>query len=305
MDDFFTPVSKTYLKVRPEEPLLQESEPSKKPTQIVQHSSDVTTVEAVLESLKSQPDYDSLIAVLNSLDHGTIAATGFKVARPSPEAAQVIQCLVSEIVPNYWPLLKEEASEKSSIRDAGSQPDLELLLRCLRNVTGLNAVITRMKALIQESKASAKDVKRPDLVLNLSVLLEVCSAVLSKDEHLAALWTASSSGLDSTARRRPMAHEFTALIAGGRLISVAAEANAIANPEMTARNNLWIADGQQYSKWLGRSIIYWAQSDISSEDAKLCSEVFTRSLRLGYPGKPQILQAIRSRTDPLKFLQMA
>ncbi|KZL81406.1 telomere length regulation protein [Colletotrichum incanum] len=282
MDDFFTPVSKTYLKARPEEPLLQESKSIKKPAQITQHSSDFTTVEAALESLKNQPDYDSLIAILNSFDHGTIAATGFKVARPSPEAAQIIQCLIVEIVPNYWPLLKEEASGNPDIQDADSPRDLEVLLRCLRNVAGLNAIITRMKALIQESKASAKDVKRPDLVLNLNVLLEVCSTVLGKDEHLVALWAASSSGLDSTARLRPMAHEFTALIAGGRLVSVAAEADAIANSDRSARNNLWVGDGQQYSKWLGRSIAYWAKSDISSDDAKLCSELFTRSLRLGY-----------------------
>ncbi|GKT54774.1 telomere length regulation protein [Colletotrichum tofieldiae] len=282
MDDFFTPVSKTYLKARSEEPPLPESSPSKKPAEITQHSSDVTTVEAALESLKNQPDYDSLIAILNSLNHGAIAATGFKVARPSPEAAQIIQCLVVEIVPNYWPLLKEEASGNPDIQNADSPRDLEVLLRCLRNVTGLNAIITRMKALIQESKASAKDVKRPDLVLNLNVLLEVCSTVLGKDEHLVALWAASSSGLDSTARRRPMAHEFTSLIAGGRLVSVAAEADAIANSDGTARNNLWVGDGQQYSKWLGRSIAYWAKSDISSDDAKLCSDVFARSLRLGY-----------------------
>ncbi|KAJ0168806.1 DNA replication checkpoint protein tel2 [Colletotrichum tanaceti] len=278
----FTPISKTYLKARPEEPLWQESKPGKKPEEPIQHSSGATTVEAVLQILKNQPDYDSLIAVLESLDHGAIDIAGFEVARPSPEAAQIIQCLVTEIVPNYWPLLKEETSGKRSIQDADGPVDIELLLRCLRSVTGLNAIITRMKALIQESKASAKGIKRPDLVLNLNVLLEVCSAVLGNDKHLAALWTASSSGLDSAARRRPLSHEFAAIFAGGRLVSIASEADTIANPDRTAKDNIWIADGQQYSTWLGRSVVYWAKSDISSDDSKLCSEMFTRSLRLGH-----------------------
>ncbi|EFQ35266.1 telomere length regulation protein [Colletotrichum graminicola] len=282
MDDFFTPVSKTYLKARPEEPLSQELNPSKKPAQIAQQDSNIATVGDALETLKNQPDYDSLTAVLSSLDHGTIAAAGFNVASPSPEAAQIIQCLVVEIIPNYWPLLKEEALGNSSTQDTDSPRGLELLLKCLRNVTGLNAVITRMKALIQESKAVAQDVKRSDLALSLGVLLEVCSTVLGKHEHLAMLWTASSSGLSSMVERRPMAHEFTALIAGGRLISVAAEADAIANADRINKNNLWIANGQDYSKWLGRSITYWAKSDISSNDVKLCSDLFTRSLRLGY-----------------------
>ncbi|KAL0938706.1 telomere length regulation protein [Colletotrichum truncatum] len=281
MDDFFTPVSTTYLKARPENGLLQELNPSKTPKEIT-NVDEITTVEVALETLKNQPDYDILIAVLRSIDHGHICASGFSISTPSPEASQIIQCIISEIVPNYWPLLKEDASSASGVRDSGSLADLELLLRCLRNVTGLNAAITRLKALVQECKASAKDVKRPDLALNLNILLEVCSAVLGKDDYLNALWVASSTGLNVAAKRRPMAHEFTSLIAGGRLVSVAAEADATANPDRTAGRNHWIADGQQYSKWLGRSIEYWAKCDISSDDVKLCTEIFTRALRLGY-----------------------
>ncbi|KAF9879743.1 telomere length regulation protein [Colletotrichum karsti] len=275
MDDFFTPVSTTYLKARPDEPRPHETGPA------VQDG-EIQSVEAALETLKGQPNYDTLIAVLKSLNYGPIFASGFKLSRPSPEAAQIIQTIVSEIVPNYWPLLKEDASSTKGICDLDSPNDLELLLKCLRNVTGVNAVLTRLKALIQESKANAKDVKRPDLALNLNILIEVCSAVLEKDEHLATLWIASSSGQDVPAKRRPMAHEFAALVAGGRLVSVAAEADAIANTDRTARQSSWIADGQQYSKWLGRSIAYWAKCDIPSEDVKLCAEVFTRALRLGY-----------------------
>ncbi|KAK1724008.1 telomere length regulation protein [Colletotrichum acutatum] len=284
MDDFFTPVSTTYLKARPDEPFLEESATSNKPQSSKSAAAETLSVENALETLKNQPDYDNLIGVLKSLTDGSVAATGLRLATPSPEAAQIIQCLVSEIVPNYWPLLKEDASGGSGIQDVDSPKDVELLLRCLRSVTGLNAIITRMKALIQESKASAKDVKRPDLSLNLNVLIEVSSAVLGEDDYLAALWTSSSAGLESAARRRPMANEFMALIAGGRLISVAAEADAIANPDRINKNQLWIADGQQYSRWLGRSIGAWAKGDNSSDDVKLCSEVFIRSLRLGYSG---------------------
>ncbi|OHE98963.1 telomere length regulation protein [Colletotrichum orchidophilum] len=280
MDDFFTPVSTTYLKARPKQPLLEGSALSKEPQSLKPAVTEVSSAERALEILKSQPDYDSLNVVLRSLNDGSVAATGFRLAKPSPEAAQIIQCLVSEIVPNYWPLLKEDAPGESGIQDADSPRDVDLLLRCLRSVTGLNAIITRMKALIQESKASAKDIKRPDLSLNLNVLLEVSSAVLGRDEHLAVLWTASSTGLDSAAIRRPMANEFMALIAGGRLVSVAAEADAIANPDRIGRNQLWVTDGQQYSRWLGRSVGYWSKGDILPDDAKLCSEVFTRALRL-------------------------
>ncbi|EQB50043.1 telomere length regulation protein [Colletotrichum gloeosporioides Cg-14] len=273
----FTPVSTTYLKARPADSPHQESETVSKAKPAIPNTK-VDTVEIALETLKNQPDYDTLISVLQSLDHGRIAKSGFKISKPSPEAAQIIQCLISEIIPNYWPLLKEDASTS----EAGQGTDLELLLKSLRNVTGLNAAIIRLKALIQESKAAAKDVKRPDLAINLNVLIEVCSTVLERDDCLAALWDASSAGLDTVVQRRPMAHEFAALLAGGRLVSVAAEADVLANPDRASRNSLWVADGQQYSKWLGRSIAYWAKCDISSDDTKLCAEIFARSLRLGY-----------------------
>ncbi|KAF6841477.1 telomere length regulation protein [Colletotrichum plurivorum] len=274
MDDFLTPVSTTYLKAKPETSLLQESKPRTA-------RDGVNSIEDALETLKTQPDYDTLIAVLESLDHGRISASGFNISEPSPEAAQIVQCLVSEIVPNYWPLLKEE-DVSSGVHDLGRPTDLELLLRCLRNVTGLNATIARLKALIQESKSTVKEVKRPDLALNLNVLLEVTSAVLGKDEHLATLWRASSAALNVPAKKRPMTQEFIALVSGGRLLSVAAEADAIANPERTSRGSVWTADGQQYSKWLGRSISHWVKNDVPVDEVKLCAEVFTRALRLGY-----------------------
>ncbi|KAF6811092.1 telomere length regulation protein [Colletotrichum sojae] len=277
MDDFLTPVSTTYLKAKPDTSLLQESNPRTA-------RDGANSVGDALETLKTQPDYDTLIAVLGSLDCGRISASGFNISEPSPEAAQIVQCLVSEIVPNYWPLLKEE-DVSSGVHELGRPTDLELLLRCLRNVTGLNATIARLKALIQESKPTAKEVKRPGLALNLNVLLEVTSAVLGKDEHLATLWRASSAALNVPAKKRPMTQEFIALVSGGRLLSVAAEADAIANPERASRGSVWTADGQQYSKWLGRSISHWVKNDVPVDEVKLCAEVFTRALRLGYAGK--------------------
>ncbi|TDZ58320.1 DNA replication checkpoint protein tel2 [Colletotrichum trifolii] len=279
MDDFLTPVSTTYLKQRPDEILSVASKPGK-PSR--SSNSEPSSVEEALETLKNQPDYDTLIATLKAFENGRISDKGFKLSNQSPEAAQILHCLVSEIVPNYWPLLKEDASAVSGIHDHERPTDLGLLLRCLRNIAAVNSMVSRLQAQIQESKASTKDVKRPDLALNLNVLLEVCSAVLGGDEHLAALWASSMAGVSGTAERRSREKLFTALIAGGRLVSVAAEADVIANPDKMAENRFWVADGQQYSKWLGKAIAHWVKSGSSAQDLKLCAEIFTRALRLGY-----------------------
>ncbi|EEY18593.1 conserved hypothetical protein [Verticillium alfalfae VaMs.102] len=177
MDDFLTPVSQTYLKPRASgSPFGLSRSPSSadEVNKLKTSSSDGT----VLEKLMSQPDYDTLISALK------LASRNDKTADPTSESARVIQVLVSEIIPNYWPVLRD-----------GDAEDLSLLLRCLRNLTGANALVARVKALTQEFKAGGQSVKRPDIAMNLDILLQVFTNILDGDLQLMALW---SSGPDAS-----------------------------------------------------------------------------------------------------------
>ncbi|KAM0332389.1 hypothetical protein ACHAQA_002668 [Verticillium albo-atrum] len=264
MDDFFTPVSQTYLKPRASEsPFGLSISPG--PGKDIVKPKNAGSDESALEQLKGQPDYDTLISALKSASHNN------KTSDPTPESAQLIQVLVSEIIPNYWPVLRD-----------GEPEDLSLLLRCIRNVTGVNALVARIKAMIQEFKADGQTTKRPDLTLGLDILLQVCTALLEGDDQLMTLWSSSRSHLVDPTKRKAMAHELITLFGGGKIISAAAEAQAIAQKDRSVKDDRWISDGLLYSKWLGKNIATWVSDGASADEEKLCSDLFVRGLRLGY-----------------------
>src|SRR5689334_11641259 len=95
--------------------------------------------EEALEALSHEPEYRSLISTLRYLSSThREGAAGFDIRQPSPVSAQLIQVLVSEITPNYWTVLKEDAGERET-------SGLGLLISCLRSVGGINAILARLK----------------------------------------------------------------------------------------------------------------------------------------------------------------
>ncbi|KAG7121153.1 DNA replication checkpoint protein tel2 like [Verticillium longisporum] len=267
MDDFLTPVSQTYLKPRPSgSPFGLSPSPSSadEVNKLKTSSSDGT----VLEKLMSQPDYDTLISALK------LASRNNKTADPTSESARVIQVLVSEIIPNYWPVLGD-----------GDAEDLSLLLRCLRNLTGVNALVARVKALTQESKADGQSVKRPDIAMNLDILLQVVTKILDGDLQLMALWSSGLPHLDNPIRRKAMAHELVSFFAGGKLVSIAAEAQSIIQKELSAHKNAWVMNHlvlwltNSTGAGLGEAIgIRRAVVAVVGKDKECTSQVLEKSL---------------------------
>ncbi|KAK4105912.1 hypothetical protein N658DRAFT_463732 [Parathielavia hyrcaniae] len=240
------------------------------------------SLEDALETLRHEPDYDSLIAVLVFLSHHKPDGASFPIIKlPSPLSAQLVQVLVSQIVPNYWALLLEDSHQA---KDSG----LRLLLYCLASITGVNAALVRLSALIQEAKfeATAKT-KRPDLCINLGIILDLLCRLIQGDGWLSEAYRAATSGADGPARVRPRVQEIVTTFGNGRLISVAAEAEATAKVNgstgMTGDN--WLADSSQYVEWLGRNVAKLVSSGLESEETKLISGLFVKALHLGHPDK--------------------
>lgn len=267
MDDFLTPVSQTYLKIKPDEASLSESSIRKSP-KIQDVSVQVSSLADVLDTLRGHPGYESLMTALE------FAGKADKLSNPTPETAQIIQFLVSDIVPNYWPLLQD-----------GQPKDRALFLGCLRNIASVNALLSRLKSLIQEAKASDKGIKRPDIALGLDVLLQVLTALLDEDGTLSTFWHGAQRHVEG-AMKTAVRQEFLSLFArSGRIISVSAEADAVLQKERDQRKDRpWVADGLRYTRWLGRNISTWLAEELGSDEDSLCSEVFVRALRLGYGG---------------------
>lgn len=302
MDEFLSPVSTTYYKSGgTENPLFQDiqTSSSKKPTS---STFEASSVAEVIEALKSEPDYDTLISALSLLVHDAHNLQGFNIAVSSPEASKIIHILVSQIVPNYWTLLKEASTD-----DGNS--DLSFLVDALRNLAGVNAILLRLRTLIQEQKGYIPETRRSDSLLDLNIVLELLCEVLGGDGMIARMWSASSLVSDPV-KKRILSREFINILGGGRIVSLAAEGDSLIAREARA-NMIWAADGVEYSKWLSRNIIALSKKVPTPEDRSMASALLSKAMHLGYPdvvikimisdliNKPQQDEHVRSMFDNL------
>ncbi|KAH6854190.1 telomere length regulation protein-domain-containing protein [Chaetomium sp. MPI-CAGE-AT-0009] len=307
MDELLRPVGITrmtkneaeadFLRVSSVQSPSKNQEPTPKP----QHDTHLTTPEDALEILKHEPDYDSLTSVLTFLSrdetHGLPT-----IKLPSPLSAQLIQVLVTEIVPNYWALLVEDVHQAKS-------SGLKLLLYCLSGITGVNAILVRLRALIQETKSEAStNIKRPDIPLNLGILLDLLCRVLEGDGWLLEAYRLATSGQDAAARVRPRVQEIVATLGTSRIISLAAEAEDTlkdSNASSKKVDNIWPADSLQYTQWLGRNIVTLALSDLTPGEIKFGPDLFAKAFRLGHSDgliKQLISElALKPQADPKRF----
>ncbi|KAM0200947.1 hypothetical protein ACHAPA_011250 [Fusarium lateritium] len=280
MDDLLTPVSTTYLKPRNEpEPLFREvktassQEEPRKPSVI-------STADDAVNALKGQPDYDSLISVLQFISSHRTASDGFSFSAPSPKNASIIHLLVTEIAPNYWTLLLEGTTDGDAHNNVALPSDAGLLISCLRSLTGLNAVITQIRALIQEARLGGKEDRRTDLSLNLGILLSVLSAILETDGSIPAIWSESTRSIANTALQRVQSQKLNSILTNGQIVSTSAEALEIIGRDKVRDGTQWVGDGLQYSTWIGNAIVSWAISSPEADAMTFSSELFQRSLSL-------------------------
>jgi len=282
MDRLLTPVS-TRQSLQKSEPLLFE-QGVEKPAETAKprHPFKFTSPEEALESLKNEPDYDTLAAVLRYMASGE---QGFDIRSPSPLSAQIVQVLVTSIVPNYWVLLKEDSDSEETARKSKRITDLGCLIQCLRSISGLSATITRLRALISEANSDGE--RHQDVHLNLDIILELLRTLLDGRDSLRALYSASIKSIKDEPKRRPMTQELLNMIGSGRVVSLASEAQTIINKRPKAAQSSWIADGKAYTAWLASNIVQWTLQASSPEDAALCVGLLRKSLGLGYAGMLQ------------------
>ncbi|KAI1335622.1 telomere length regulation protein-domain-containing protein [Xylariaceae sp. FL0016] len=276
MTGLLTPISQTYRNAASEDQFLSVSKPDVPASRLNQTFSGASPEEA-LETLRNQPGYEELIAVLNYLREQPEKQQTWDIRTPGPQSAQIIHVLVTEIVPNYWTVLQES----SSSRGGG---EVELLLACLRNITGVNAVLAYMRALVREARSEERHLKKLPYALNLSSCLAVLTRLLHGNHAARNIWK-TVENLNSPSQIRSLRQEFISLLAGGKLISHTAEADDLCQKDGKVNQEPWIADGKHYVDWLGRNIVEWASSGVCEEQLKLCADLAARGMRLGHSDK--------------------
>ncbi|KAI2636115.1 telomere length regulation protein-domain-containing protein [Xylaria nigripes] len=270
MEALLTPVSLSYKKTS-EFDVVQghpkSSEPAKPPRVVFQGAS----LEEALETLRNQPSSETLPAVLKYLQNGgSKDKCNFDIRTPGPLNAQIIHVLVTEVVPNYWVVLK----------DSSSKNDMDILLACLRSLPGVNAILTYLRALIQEAKLESKTLKNSHIIFNLTYTLSILNSLLGNDNEVMQIWSYISP--ENLAHVRPLQKEFLSLFTSGKIVSLAAEADDICRLAGRKLEPLWMTENNQYVSWLARNHVRWAQSAVTDEAFKLCAEFGSRGMRLGH-----------------------
>ncbi|KAL2183826.1 hypothetical protein L209DRAFT_713708 [Thermothelomyces heterothallicus CBS 203.75] len=241
------------------------------------HHKAPTTPKEALDVLRQEPDYDSLISVLNFLSRHETDGSPF-IKLPGPLSAQLVQVLVAEIVPNYWALLVEDAHQSKA-------SGLRLLLYCLSSTTGMNAITVTLRSLMQDAKSeAAAGPKRPDLSLNLGIMLDLLCRVLRGDGWLLEAYRLATAGQEPPAKVKPKVQAIVGQFGGGRIVSMAAEAEDILrkNPSSKSVDNIWPASSLEYSQWLGRNIVKVVVSDQTPDAVKFASDLLAKALHLGH-----------------------
>ena len=277
MDGLLTQVSRSYRDPVKDEPLLRPSEPASSASERPAIEFKGASPEEALEVLKSQPDYEALLSVLGYLRRGIQGRHSFDIRKPSPQAAQLVHTLTTEIIPNYWTVLSEGSAGQQT-RDVGT------LLTCLRSIPGISSLLTYLRALLREAKADPKGLKQSHTSFNISFILDALSLLLQSEDAIRRVWAPVRS-LDNPARSRPLRQEFIALFTNGKIVSLSAEAEDILHQADKAHDEAWQADPKAYIDWLGRSLVEWVKDGVDDDELKLCADTIARATRLPHSGK--------------------
>ncbi|KAL2064788.1 hypothetical protein VTL71DRAFT_3928 [Oculimacula yallundae] len=242
-----------------------------------------STPTEALEILRNEPDHETLSSTLRFLGNGN---HDFDITSPSPLAAQLVHTLVSDTIPNYWHVLQasNDKSQKGG-KNGRASPDLEILLSCLRSVTGLNAVLLSLKQQIQKSKELKKSVGGPKIEDILSIDLQLLQALLAGTKTVMKIRTSVHTSSDIHSKQKAVWNEFLALVGGGKILGIAAESedtiNGLSNK---IGEKHWVADGTLFSRWLSQNLTYWAKNLPATNDDgwKSLAELLSKSFRLGH-----------------------
>lgn len=245
----------------------------------------VSSPEDILQILKTQPDFDEVVQVIDYLQESATSKEGFNIKSPGPEAAQILNVLVSKTIPDHLRSFNDATVSKltrKKKRHVASTP-FTGLIKCLCSVAGIGALIAQIKTSLRQ-----RDV--PDsLAQNSSILkdlLSVLEGVFETPNFLFSLRSDIVAFVENHARRQVIWKEFISLVAAGKVLSIASEAYGAGRDAFSGDEEMWLANGSSYATWLGQEISATIlKIDDSDQSAwkELC-DLFQRSLSLGYSG---------------------
>ena len=300
MSDFLTAVSTKTLNIE-----NVEAAAAPKPRQTP--SITTSSPEGVIEALSSQPDQHSVLSCLRYLDRTcrnidtdvtTSSKTSpaehtFNIHYSCPETSRILFLLINEVLPQHWDICFAgvKSSSAPSVVSASSDESearrgRRLLKQVLSSFAGVSALLAPLGILRHETKSVENTL---DLTALLRPVLELLDIVIRKDSFVFELWTQIQSFKRATdGKRLALWKESVNLLAGGKIVSLAAEAETrVSSTSKEVKAKSWIGDGKQYSSWLGRNLRHMLQTHTGAGiqgRVPAAAELLGRARSLGYEG---------------------
>ncbi|KAL5341140.1 telomere length regulation protein-domain-containing protein [Aspergillus crustosus] len=236
----------------------------------------------ILSILKSHPGQDELLQAVASLDpfrKGVTSAT-FDIRVPGPVSAQVLSALVTITIPDHW----ESINAGSKGSGTGNTKLRSAILRCLSSVPGISCLVTQLRSLIAQTRASSQQADASGSTMRLRNILEVLSALLEPRDLISRLYTDIDTVYNNPTQKQVAWKELISLLAAGRVLSVSAEAISLSGGTDIPVKTTWIGTGSQYASWLGANICHMSSKLSVSEEGhwKALTTLTGRGLSLGY-----------------------
>ncbi|ETN36982.1 uncharacterized protein HMPREF1541_07970 [Cyphellophora europaea CBS 101466] len=217
--------------------------------------------------LKSQPDYEDLLAVLQYLECGIQGKHDFNVHVTGPNASQIINALVTVTIPDHWPVLR--------IHKLPKQHELvkQLIVLTFRSVAGIGALLMQIRKLGANPRENTSILEDTIAVLQL---------VLHKEQFLGMMLRDARRLSPKETQRRLHWQEVVSLVGGSKILSFVAQAMTAGH--ISTGRLKWLGDGNEYCKWLAKNVAIVA-IDLSPQDLEawvMLAQVVKRALNLGY-----------------------
>lgn len=273
MDDLLTAVGTTRLKpVVAIEETLSTTDPTGYPG-----ATNISSPDQALAALRKQPDAQELHHVLSYLGVSTKNSENFNIRVPGPLSAQIISTLVNDTIPNYWDAWPTTYSSKD---------DKGVILDCLKSVSGLGAIVARLKSLVQDFHQNQKRPagKTDGVEQQLRPLCDILASLLHENIIL-DLWRIIQGCVNAPTQRQILWRELVSLFAAGRIVSVAAQASDLLKATRSDQSDPWFASGSEFAQWLGRSTAILVSNAAGSDCTQDGALLLGKSLTLGYPSK--------------------
>lgn len=265
MEGLLTPL-RTTSTPRDEEPFLTISKPSRplQPSQLPATQTaplaPVTNLDDVLTVLRSKPSASTLSHIL---DHLTPITSTFDIRTPSPKASQVLKTILEIIIPDFWNVVSKKERGRLS--------------QCLCSVAGLGGIVARLRFLVKGAES------QPGVKGQIEELLDLLQGTMGVRGFVHEIWVLGEG--TGEARRGIIWKEFVTLVGGGKVLSVAAEAESVLG---SGGRDRWVGDGRKFTAWLGREIAKAGNNTQTAEGKegklKALAVLLSRAFSLGYSG---------------------